>query len=282
MQMLKDYIQLTKPGIIIGNLITAVGGFFLGLSTAFNTISFLAMFFGLTLVIAAGCVLNNIQDKAIDEKMKRTRNRVIVKGRVSIQAATYFGWILITLGLVILSLFTNLLTSAAAFLGFIVYVFIYTPMKKNSIHGTLIGSIAGAVPPVVGYLAASGRLDLGAALVFVIIALWQMPHFYAIALYRMEEYKAASVPVLPLINGIASTKTQMFYYTLAFAFASLLPYYFNYTGLMYLVVASGLGFYWVILAAKGFKTRCHVSWARRMFKVSLLVVMGLSLMIAIG
>ena len=98
----------------------------------------------------------------------------------------------------------------------------------------------------------------------------------------MGEYQAAAVPVLPVINGIANTKTQMFYYTLAFAIASLLPTYFGYTGYLYLTIASGCGIFWVILAAKGWKTQCHISWARKMFKVSLIVIMALSLMISIG
>ena len=280
--MLKNYVQLTKPGIIIGNLITAIGGFFLALHRAFDPACFFAMFFGLSLVIASGCVLNNIKDKAIDEKMSRTKNRAMVKGSISIRAAHQFAVILLIAGVCILSVFTNLLTTAMALLGFIVYVFIYTPMKKQSIHGTLIGSIAGAIPPVVGYCAVSGYVDLGAILLFLIVALWQMPHFYAIALYRMGEYQAAAVPVLPVINGIANTKTQMFYYTLAFAIASLLPTYFGYTGYLYLTIASGCGIFWVMLAAKGWKTRCHISWARKMFKVSLIVIMALSLMISIG
>jgi protoheme IX farnesyltransferase len=279
--MMKEYIKLMKPGIIMGNAITACGGFLLASKGQFNISLFLAMLIGLSLIIGSGCTLNNYKDKAIDQKMLRTKNRALVKGTISDAHALIYAWTIFAVGSGILWIFTNILTLCIACLGFYVYVFVYTPMKVRSIHGTLIGSIAGAVPPVVGYCAYSAEMDLSAFLLFVIVALWQMPHFYAIALYRIEEYKEASIPVLPLVRGIEKTKVQMFIYTLGFSLAALLPYFFGFTGRYYLIVTVGVSALWLYVSLKGLFTQNTYAWAKQMFRLSLVVIMSLSLMISI-
>lgn len=274
--MWKKYLVLTKPGIIFGNVVTAMGGFFLASKDSFHLVHFLAMVIGLGLIIASACVFNNCKDIDIDSKMKRTQNRALVTGKIDIKKAIIFGCVLLLLGSALLEGMTNTYATISALLGFIVYVLIYTPVKKRSVHGTLVGSIAGAMPPVVGYTAVSSQFDLASLLLFVIVAIWQMPHFYAISLFRMEEYKRASVPVLPLVHGVDQTKKQMLFYTLCFAVVSLLPTYFGYTSNTYLYIAIGCSLLWIYNCLKGFNHRCYVPWARTMFKSSIIVITILS------
>jgi len=176
------------------------------------------------------------------------------------------------LGTLLLAFYVNTLTTLIALCGFVIYVFAYSFMKYRSTHATLVGSIAGAVPPVVGYCAVSQHFDLGAVLLFFIIALWQMPHFYAIAIYRREEYAAASIPVLPVKEGIAKTKFQMVIYVAAYFIASVLPTLLGYTGMVYLSIAVFLGSVWLFLSLQGFKAKNDALWARKMFLFSLVIV----------
>jgi protoheme IX farnesyltransferase len=235
---------------------------------------------GLSLIVAAGCVLNNYMDRHADKKMSRTQLRPLAKGTIPVSHALVFGITLGTLGSLVLFLFTNVLTLCVALSGFVIYVFFYSLLKYRTMYGTEIGSIAGAVPPVVGYTAVSHALDGGALLLFLIIALWQMPHFFAIALYRSKEYAAASIPVLPLVKGVSVTKLRMVLYTLAFIASTLLLTFFGYTGYAYLSVTALLGLMWLRLCLKGFKTESHERWAHKMFRFSLVVVMILCAMIS--
>ncbi len=213
--------------------------------------------------------------------MTRTQSRALVKGLISVRNALIFAVVLGLLGTFILALFTNLLTTFIALAGFVVYVFWYSIWKYRTRHGTLIGSIAGAVPPVVGYCAVSGRVDACALIIFAIIVLWQMPHFYAIAIYRMGDYAAASIPVLPIVKGMHNTKVHMLLYVIAFTLAALMLFVFGYTGYAYLAVAALLGIAWLWLSIKGFKCANDKIWARKMFRFSLVTVTLLCAMISI-
>jgi heme o synthase len=275
--MIKDYIKLTKPGIIVGNAITAISGYFMGMKNGFQPLEFFAMLLGLIVIIGSGCVFNNYKDRFIDQKMERTKARALVQGIVSEQNALRFGSTLVAFAITILALFTNTLTLMFAVLGFIVYVNVYTPLKLKSEHGTLIGSIAGAVPPVVGYTASAHSFDLCALLLFLMITFWQMPHFYAIAIYRSSDYKNADIPVLPLVKGFYATKIQMMYYTCLYVLSSLSFYFFKFSGTGYFYTALTLGMMWLIWALKGFQTKCDIKWAKIMFRLSLVVVMGISI-----
>lgn len=275
----RSYYLLTKPGIIMGNAITAVGGFALASKGHIDVWLFLATLAGLSLVIASACVLNNYIDRAADEKMSRTKNRPLVKGIITLQKAKIFALFLGVVGTVILALYTNLLAAAVALFGFFVYVLLYTFAKYFSVHGTLIGSIAGAVPPVVGYCAVSNSLDAGALLLFAMIALWQMPHFYAIAIFRLDDYTAASIPVLPLVKGMLATKVQMLLYIIVFMAVSSMLAVLNYVGLPYLIVAVSAGLLWLGLCIKGFRSTNEKLWARQMFFFSLVVIMAISIAI---
>ncbi|HSX03305.1 MAG TPA: heme o synthase [Rhabdochlamydiaceae bacterium] len=276
----KDYCLLTKPGIIFGNIITMAGGFALASKQGGESVSFLGAALGLSLMIASACVFNNYIDRALDQKMERTKKRALAAGSIPGPQALMFAVALGLLAIFFLFAFTNLLALSAALLGFAIYVGVYSFLKHRDSSATLVGSIAGAMPPLVGYTAKLNHLDSGAFFIFLIVALWQMPHFFAIALYRMDEYAAAKVPTLPIEKGVQHTKIQMFLYILAFIAALMLLPFFKYTGTLYLIGSSILSVSWLLLCIKGLKEQNYKLWARQMFLFSLVVIMGISALVS--
>lgn len=279
-QRLKAYCFLTKPGILFGNLVTTLAGFLLASKARIDGALLGATLGGICCVMGSACVCNNYLDRVADEKMARTCNRPLVKGVITPRQALGFALVLGILGTLLLTFFTNFLTTAIALFGFFVYVILYTFSKYHSSHGTLIGSVAGAVPPVVGYCAVSNHCDVGAWILFGIITFWQMPHFFSIAIYRLEDYAAAGIPTLPLKKGIFATKIQIFFYILGFLIVSSLLTFLSYAGYGYLIVSLLLGLVWLILSIQGFKAKSDQLWARKMFRFSLIVVIGVSIAIS--
>ena len=280
--LMKDYFSITKPGIIGGNAITVVAGFLLASGGDVDWWLLLATLVGLSLVVAGGCVINNYIDRDIDGMMERTKDRALVIGTITPRIALIYGKVLAIFGLGVLAFYTNLLTTAMAVLGLFVYVVVYSLwLKRTSTHGTIVGSISGAMPPVVGYLAVSGSIDLGAVILFFILALWQMPHSFAIAIYRLEDYTKAGIPVLPVKRGIAITKIHMLIYTALFVMATFALAVFGYTGYEYLLVMVILGLGWLGLSASGFYSTNIKFWSRNMFVYSIAILVVFSIMIAI-
>jgi protoheme IX farnesyltransferase len=278
--LIKDYYLLTKPGIIYGNALPALGGFFLAAHGNIDLLLLVVMILGLSFVIASACVFNNYIDRNIDTKMARTKNRALVTKKISGQNALIYASILGVLGFLLLFLYTNLLTTFIASVGFFFYVVVYGIWKRRSDFGTIVGSISGAVPPVVGYCAVTNQLDLGAFLLFLILVLWQMPHFYAIALFRSNDYKNAEIPVLPITRGINSTKKHMLWYIVGLAVAFCLLTFFGYTGYTTLAVMIILSIVWLKM---GMQKAADINfWARKMFKFSLLILLVWSFMISIN
>lgn len=279
---IKHYCLLTKPGILFGNGVNALAGFALASRYGFDPLLFFFMLLGLTFVIGSACVFNNYIDREIDAKMIRTRNRPFVRGVVSVKGALVFGASLGLAGILALTVSVNPLSATIAALGFGVYVVIYSFSKHHSSYATLIGSIAGSVPPVVGYCAVTNRVDIGALLLFLLITFWQMPHFYAIAVYRMKDYMAASIPVLPVKKGLLETKIQMLLYILAYTGTAALFTLTGYTGTVFLVVSLLLGGVWSLLGIQGFSAPNEAAWGRKMFLFSLIVVMATALLIVLN
>lgn len=279
--MIKTYMFLTKPGIIMGNAITTAAGFALASRGQFDFSLFLVTLVGLCFVIASAGVFNNYIDRAMDAKMARTKDRALVTGMITSRNAIIFATVLGLMGFGILSSYTNLLTVFVALIGFFVYLVLYAFYKYRSFYGTIVGSVAGAIPPVVGYCAVSNHFDTGALLIFMILVLWQMPHFFAIAIYRLEDYRAASIPVLPVEKGMYITKIHMLLYIVAFTGTALLLTVFGYTGSAYFVVAALLGLAWLGLCINGFRIKNEVQWAHKMFVFSLVVIMLLCVTISV-
>ncbi len=280
--MLRVYYSLTKPGIIYGNLLTVAAGFFLASKWQINLVLFGATLAGIALVIASACVFNNYIDRDIDEKMERTKNRALAAGLVPVRNAILYAVCLGVSGFALLLFFTNLLTAIIGLVAFVDYVILYGISKRRSVHGTLVGSISGAATMVGGYTAVTSRFDAGALILFLIMVFWQMPHFYAIAIYRLKDYQAAGIPVLPVVKGIKTTKIQILVYIIAFIAAAVALTLFGYAGYSYLVAAVLLGFIWLWLSIKGFRTNNDVLWARKLFFFSLVVLLSVSVAISAG
>lgn len=280
--MLRAYYRLTKPGIIYGNLLTAAAGFLLAARGHIRFWLLLATLLGTGLVIASACVFNNYIDRDIDRRMARTRRRALVTGQVTARNALIYATAMLILGVAILIAGTNLLVLAVGLSAFIIYVLFYGLAKRRSVHGTLVGSLSGAAPPLAGYLAVTDHLDGGAALVFLVLVFWQMPHFYAIAIRRLKDYRAAGLPVLPVRQGIRATKLQIVAYIIAFAAANSLLSVFGYTGYVYLAVMLAVSLTWLYYGWQGFSTKDDQQWARQLFLISLLVILSLSVMLSVG
>lgn len=276
-----NYYLITKPGIIFGNLMTLTAGFLLASQGNFDLKLFLATLLGLTLIIASACIFNNYIDRQIDKKMERTKQRPLVTGLISARDAIILATILAAFGNLILLNFTNLLTVFVTNFGFFVYVLLYSFLKSHTVYATAIGSIAGAIPPVVGYCAVSNHFDLGALLLFILLMLWQMPHFFSIALLHLNDYTLANIPVLPVKKGVAVTKMHMITYIFCFALTAPLLTLFHYTGLLYLIVSSGLSLIWLITCIMGIQDQHPQLWGKKMFRLSLLIIISMCLVLPI-
>jgi protoheme IX farnesyltransferase len=279
--VLKTYYRLTKPGIVYGNAVTVIAGFFLASRGDIDWVLLLEALGGISLVIASACVFNNYIDRDIDKKMARTKKRALASGNISAQAALSYAAILGAAGFSLLYFYTNLLTTLVAAVGFVFYVIFYGWAKRHSVHGTLVGSVSGAVPPVVGYCAVSNNLDTGAWLLFLIMVCWQMPHFYAIAIYRRDDYASAGLPVLPVSKGIKAAKIQIVAYVIAFVAATVLLWTNGYTGYTYLLVVLLMGGWWLRRGILGFSIKDDAAWARKMFFQSLIIITVFSAVLAL-
>ncbi|HEJ7025928.1 TPA: protoheme IX farnesyltransferase [Serratia marcescens] len=280
--MIKQYLQVTKPGIIFGNLISVVGGFLLASKGSIDYPLFLATLLGVSLVVASGCVFNNYIDRDIDKKMERTKNRVLVKGLIAPSVTLVYATVLGIVGFALLYIAANPLAMWLAVMGFVVYVGVYSLyMKRHSVYGTLIGSLSGAAPPVIGYCAVTNEFDAGALILLAIFSLWQMPHSYAIAIFRFKDYQAANIPVLPVVKGISVAKNHITVYILAFMIATLMLTLVGYAGYKYLIVAAAVSVWWLGMALRGYKTENDSVWARKLFVFSIVAITSLSVMMSI-
>ena len=279
----RSYLQLIKPGITLSNTISGIAGFFLAASVVgFSWTALIGAVGGIALIIASACVMNNILDRDIDKRMKRTAKRDVASGVISIPKALSFGVALGLIGFGLLFFLTNVLTVVLGIVAYVWYVAIYGLAKRTTVYSTLIGGVAGALPPVAGYAALTGNIDIAAVLLFLILFFWQMPHFYAIAMFRQSDYASANLPVWSVKYGMKSSKLQILLFTIIFAIVFALPTFYGYTGVTYLVGSLALSAYWLFKGVSLYNKVDDTKWARQMFGVSLLVMLSMSLLIAIG
>ncbi len=283
---IRAYYHLTKPGIIWGNAIAATGGFML--ASAGNTNWFLYAFtlLGISLIVASGCVFNNIIDTDIDSLMSRTEKRELVVGKISKKSAMLFAYVIGICGFLTLYFYTNFPAFLVGLFGFYVYVIMYSIFyKRSSVHGTLIGSASGAAPPVIGYVAVTGQLDVGALLIFLGFCAWQMPHSYAIAIFREHDYHASSIPLLPIVRGIKSAQKQMLFYTALYWLSIILLFWFGYIGYISVIVLSGICVFWIYQMVSLYKPQSHDFdervWGKKLFITSILAVSVYSLVLSL-
>ena len=281
-ERIKNYVLVAKPGIIFGNLISAAAGFFLASKGRVDSSVLLATLSGISLVVASGGVFNNCVDRKIDRIMIRTRHRALAQGLISLQSAVAYATLLGLAGLALLSASTNLLAVAIVLAGLVIYVGVYSLyLKRHSVYAALIGSLAGATPPLAGYCAVTGSFDLGAMILLAVFSLWQLPHCYAIAVFRLDDYHAASIPVLPVRKGAVAAKKHMVGYILAFMAATLMLTFAGYTGYSTLAVATVLCLSWLYMAWWGYKAKDERLWAKKLFIFSILTIFLLSVMMSI-
>lgn len=280
--MIKHYLQVVKPGIILGNMISAAGGFFLASRGEVDAGLMFSAITGTSLVVASACVCNNCVDRNLDRKMVRTRTRALARGSMSPKTAGLYASLLGLGGAGLLWTHTNLLCLAIVLAGFTIYVGVYSlVLKPTSVHSTWIGSLAGATPPLAGYCAVTGRLDPGALMLLLIFCLWQIPHSYAIALFRVDDYTAAAIPILPVRKGVAAAQKHIVGHIVAFMAAAPMLTVGGYAGYSYLVVAVASGLLWLLMALSGQKSSDHRIWARKLFVFSIAALFALSVMMSI-
>lgn len=283
MERVREYYQLAKPGIVQGNLLSLLAGYFLAASLyGFNFVALVGVLVGTALVIASGCVFNNLLDRHIDAKMERTERRALVRHTVSLRAAAVYAILLGAAGFCFLWFLTNPLTTVVGVLGIVWYVIIYGYVKRRTPWSTLIGSVCGATPPVAGYVAVTGSLDSAALILFLILVVWQMPHFYAIAIRREDEYRAGGLPVLAVVKGATVTKKRILAYVVLFCLTTPWLTLLGYTGMAYLVLSIAISVYWLTVAVRTWGEPNDKKWAGRIFGISLLVLLLQAVIIATG
>lgn len=266
----RDFVTLAKPGILRSNLFAAFGGFWLASRWDIDWILMVWTLIGTLLVMASSCVFNNYLDRDLDIKMDRTRERALPSGRIEPHIVFWYGTILGLLGLAVFIVFTNWTTVLLAIVGMIFYVIVYTAwLKRTSTWSTSVGGVSGAMPPVIGYCAVSGEIDMGAFLLFAILFLWQPPHFWALGIRRKEEYRAAGFPLLPVVKGVRRTQWQMIPYVVLLIPAGILLYVYGYVGWIFPIVSTALGLIWMYICVSGLRGADETKWARGAFLFSI-------------
>ncbi|UDG79182.1 Protoheme IX farnesyltransferase [Candidatus Ecksteinia adelgidicola] len=279
---MNQYFKIIKPGIVFGNLISVIGGFFLASKGNVNYFLLFKILLGVFFIISSSCVFNNYIDFDIDEKMERTKNRVLVKKLLTLKVALMYAIFLGFLGLFFLFINFNMLVICLAIVGFFIYVVMYSLcLKRYSIYAILIGSLSGAIPPVIGYCSVRNKFDIGSCILLVIFMLWQVPHSYAIEIFRLKDYKIANIPVLPAIKGIAVTKKYITIYILLFMLAVYWLKLSNYVGYKYLCVMMIINVCWLYMSLKRHKSSHDNIWAQKLFIFSIIVIIILNIMISI-
>jgi len=249
-------------------MFAAIGGFWVASKWDLDILLMLWMLVGSTLTMASATVVNNYWDRELDQKMERTRNRTLPMGRMSPTAVLSYGIILGIAGLATLFAL-DVLTGLLGLLGWFVYIVIYTMwLKRSSTWSTSIGGVSGAMPPVIGYCAVTNELDAGAWLLFALLFLWQPAHFWSLAIRRVEEYREAGFPLLPVVKGIKRTKLQMIPYVLLLLPTVVLLYTYGYAGIYFLIISAALSVVWLVHTISGLMTKDTEKWAKINFLIS--------------
>ena len=245
------YIQLTKPSIIYLLVLTAATAMFLVDGFETNLLTALTGIFGIGLIAASSAAINQILDLEIDGKMKRTDKRPLVAGKIPVINAITFAAILFIMGSFLLLTFNNFLAWALTVATWIFYAFLYTRVLKFAgPQNIVIGGLAGAMPPVLGWVALTGSISPLPLLLVAIIFVWTPPHFWALAIDRIDDYENANVPMMPVVKGIEYTKIQILLYSFLLLACSLLPFAIGSLGIFYFISASSLGLIFIFLAAR--------------------------------
>ncbi|VFP81200.1 Protoheme IX farnesyltransferase [Buchnera aphidicola (Cinara kochiana kochiana)] len=283
---LMSILELIKPGIVLGNLISLFGGFFLASRSNLVVFLLIKVIFGIFLVISASCILNNIIDRNIDKKMNRTKNRILCTNidYKIINILFVLAFFFISLGFFIFYQYINFISMIIAMIGVFFYVFIYSLfLKKKSCYSTLIGSISGSVPPIIGYVTINNKLNGCCLILFFIFIFWQIAHAYSIIIYRNKDYNMANIPTIVTVYSFRYTKICISICIMNMFFCNLLLYYFCYVHFFYFFCTSFFIFLWFVFSIVGnmFFYSCK-KWSRTMFFISIFVIFLVSLMLSLN
>lgn len=250
----KDYLELTKPKVVLLLLITAVVGMFLATPGMVPWDILIVATVGIGFASGGAAVVNHIVDQKIDAIMARTLKRPVATGKIKDRDAIIFAAVLSISSMLMLYFYINPLTALLTLFGLVGYAFVYTMyLKRATPQNIVIGGLSGAIPPLLGWTAVdgyAGTIHPHALLLVLIVFVWTPPHFWALAIFRKDEYAKAKIPMLPVTHGIDFTKTNIVLYTILLIFAGLLPYLTHMSGLIYLVVSTILGLIFMAYAVK--------------------------------
>ncbi len=270
----RDVVALTKPRITALVLCTTAGGLFLAHGHIARVTTLVALV-ATTLAVGAANALNCYIERDLDRHMARTRNRPLPAGRMAPQVALAVGLVLAAVSIPALWFGVNPVTGLLGALALGSYVLVYTPMKTRSPAALLVGAVPGALPPLMGWTAVTGRVEVPGLVLFAILFLWQLPHFLAIATFRRDDYARAGMKVMPLVRTERAVRWHIVLYTLALVPISILLVPLHVAGMGYLVVATLLGAVFLAWSLAGFRPAAGNVWARKLFVVSLVYLTGL-------
>ena len=271
----RDYLELTKPRVVMLLMLTAIVGMFMATPQMVPLNVLLLGSLGMACAMAAAAAVNHVVDQRIDALMARTGNRPIVQGKISPQKALLFAAGLSIASMFILAFYINLLTAFLTLFGIVGYAFIYTLyLKRATPQNIVIGGLAGAIPPLLGWTAVTNQVDPDALLLVLIVFIWTPPHFWALAIHRRDDYAKAGIPMLPVTHGIDYTKSSVLHYTLLLCLCTMLPYLSGMSGLIYLTATLALNAVFLWYAFK-LKYGNQPGIAMKTFGYSIVYLMGL-------
>jgi len=280
MRLWRDYYELTKPRITLFCLLMTSGGIALA-PQSIPWLTVIATLVGSAFSVGAANTLNMYWERETDKLMKRTAMRPLATGRLNASRALLFGIALAAASVAVLGVWVNWLTSALSLFALLSYVLIYTPMKRITPHALLIGAIPGAMPPLLGWTAATAEISLPGLILFAILLVWQIPHFIAISVNHKDDYKRAGIKTWPSERGMRPATVQALLYSLALLPVSLLLLQVGVASYVYGITAFALGVWMILMSARGFNPTKHTQWARQLFLVSLVYLPVLTIGLAI-
>ena len=243
-----SFLDLCKPKIVLLLTLTALVGMLLTIEFYSNIFSGLGSLLGFAFLAASSAALNQIFDRETDKNMERKKKRPLAKGDITLSQALTFTAVLLFVGSSMLLYFSNLLTLLITTFGFIFYSLVYTIyLKWTTPQNIVIGGLSGALPPLIGWTAVTNEISLLPLILVLIIFLWTPPHFWPLAIDRMEEYKKEGVPMMPIAKGVSRTKKEMVIYAVLLLGASLSPFFYGLTGYFYLISTTTLNLYFIYL-----------------------------------
>ncbi len=266
----RDYYELTKPRVVMLIVFTAIVGMFLSVPGWPGLEPLVYGTLGIGMASSAAAVFNHVLDHRTDILMMRTRGRPLPQGKLTVKAALTFASVLCVIAMLILWFLVNALTAILTFFSLIGYAVIYTVwLKRATPQNIVIGGAAGAAPPVLGWTTVTNEVTSGALLLFLIIFVWTPPHFWALAIARLEEYAKVDIPMLPVTHGEAYTRLNILLYSILLLLVTIMPYLIGMSGLIYLVAALGLGAYFLHYAIRMYRDHEDEELPMLMFKYSI-------------